>query len=435
MRPSPPRRWTTFRLQTLGAALAVALAPTFALADDWPQYRGPDRTGISAETGLLTDWPDDSGPTELWRQPIGSAFTGLSVVGEALYTAESTEEGEFILRLDAKTGAEVWRARIADRYTNNFGDGPRSTPTVVGDALYVMSANGRLVSLATADGAERWAIDMMETFGAEQPRFGFSPSPLVLDGKLYVETGGADGKAVIAVDAGSGEVLWQAGDSPAAFSSPIHVTLADTPQLVVLNSDDVQGLGMDGSVLWEIPFAPGNGVKPAMPIFLPPDKIFVSASYDIGAMLVQVAKTADGWQASEVWGNRVMRNHFNTSVLIDGHLYGFDNSALKCIDAATGEQRWAKRGGLGKGSLVAADGHLVVLSETGKLLIVEATPEEYREKASAPVLSGRCWTSPTLAHGTLYLRNREEIVALDLANAPAPAPAAEPASEASDTRR
>lgn len=418
--------------RSLSLLCLLLTLPVAAGAADWPQYRGPDRTGISPETGLLTQWPEGSGPIELWRQPIGEGFSGIAVVGDGLYTADSKDDGEYIVRLDASTGEEVWRRRLGETYTNGFGNGPRSTPTVVGDTLYVMSGGGRLVALATEDGEERWALDMVERFAAETPHFGFSPSPLVLDGRLYVESGGKDGKAVIAVDIDTGEVLWHAGDSPAAFNSPIYATLASTPQLVFLNRDSVLGMGLDGEVLWEHPFAPENGVKPAMPIVLASDRVFVSASYDIGALVVRVGKGTEGWQAEEVWSNRLMRNHFNSSVLVDGHLYGFDNSALKCIDPATGEACWAKRGGLGKGSLLAADGHLVVLSETGKLLMVEATPEGYREKASTPVLDGRCWTSPSLAGGKVFLRNREEIVALDLMTPP-PAPAPTPSSSTAAT--
>ena len=181
-----------------------------------------------------------------------------------------------------------------------------------------------------------------------------------------------------------------------------------------MNQDNVVSVTPAGKVVWTHPFAPDSSVKPALPIFVEPDLLFVSASYDIGALTLRMKSNADSIGVEEVWQSRVMRNHFNSSVPLDGHIYGFDNATFKCIEASTGEQKWAKRGRMGKGSLIYADGHLLVLTETGRLLLVEATPESYVEKAAVQLLEGRCWTAPALSDGRLFLRNRDEMLALDL---------------------
>ena len=421
---------------SLSTALVLSLVTVPAEADEtpaeWPQYRGANRDGVSTETGLIRSWPEGSSPTELWRRAIGPAFSGLTVDGARLYTAESDAEGEYLLALDTRTGETIWRAQVGPAFINNFGDGPRTTPTLGDDALFLLTGNGRLVSL-DVDGKERWAVDLQTDFAVEAMRFGFSTAPILVDEDVIVEVGASDGRSVAAFKRADGALAWTAGEGAAAYGSPIRANIAGKDQLVFLNRQGPLGLSPEGEVLWSFEWAPDGGVKPALPIFVPPNLLFFSASYDIGALALRLEKGDDGIEAQQAWQSRVMRNHFNSSVLVGETLYGFDNSSLKAINPRTGEQLWAKRGRLGKGSLIAADGLLIVLSEKGQLMLVEANPEEYRQLASAQVLSGRCWTSPTLASGRLYLRNREELLALDLLNAPSPAEASEPASTGQDT--
>ena len=392
---------------------ALLLSAPLAMADGWPQFRGPNRDGISTAENLLTDWPE-SGPPELWRLPIGHSFAGIVVAGGRAFTMDSDENGEYAISFAVEDGKELWRQRVDEPFKNSFGDGSRTTPTLDGDRLFVLSGAGKLAALDTADGTVRYTIDLKKDFGAETPHFGFSTAPLIDGDRLFIEAGGPEGKSIVALDKVSGEVLWHKEDSLGAYSSPILIEMGGQKQLVFLTKDNVLGITPGGDVLWRHPFASEQGVKPAMPIFLEPDLIFVSASYDIGAMAVKVRSDEGKMIAEEQWQSRVMRNHFNSSVAIGKHIFGFDNATFKCIDGTSGETLWAKRGRLGKSSLIYAAGHLIVLSETGQLLLVKADPESYQEVASAEVLSGRCWTSPTLAGGRLFLRNREERVAIDL---------------------
>lgn len=403
---------------------------TTAEAAEWPQFRGPYRTGISPETGLIRAWPD-GGPPERWRHPIGAAFSGIAAAGGYLYTTESDAEGDYLLKLDPETGRTLWRRRIAPVYEEYFGNGPRATPTVEGDQVFVLSGDGHLVALGTGEGTILWSRDLRAEFGVELPQWGFASAPLVLGKRLIIDVGAAEQRAVVAFDRTLGEVLWTAGEGQHTYGSPVVVDAAGRRQLVQVNKQGVLGLSPDGDELWQHEWFPENDIKPALPIFVAPDLLFVSASYGIGAMAMRV--TAEG--VEELWRNKVMRNHFNSSVLVDGMVYGFDSATLKCVDPRTGEQKWARRGGLGKGSLIYADGLLIVLTETGTLKLLEATPTAYTELASHQVLSGRCWTEPTLTSGRLYLRNREEVVAFDLRSpSTAPARAEAPGATHSATR-
>lgn len=400
------------------AAALIALAtPDDVTGDDWPQFRGPNRDGVSRETGLSTRWPE-AGPPELWRIGLGVGYSGVAAVGSRLYTMDSQGEKEFAVALDAATGRELWRTEVGAFFREIAGDGPRATPTVEDGLVWAIGSFGDVVALRTEDGARVWSVALPERFSTPMPPFGFPNMPLIVGEHLVIEAGAAEGGSIVALDKKSGELAWRTPThGEFAMSSPIHVTWQNTEQLLFLNHRDVVSVGTDGEILWTVPFAPRNPVKAVLPLFVPPDLIFVSASYDIGGMMVRLkpGEKGDGTAGAEVvWNNRRMRNHFNTSIAHDGLIYGFDNATLKCIEAESGSERWAKRAGFGKGSMIYADGHLLVLSAHGRLLLVEATGEAYREKSAVQLCESRTWTPPSLADGRLYVRSTDEIVALDL---------------------
>jgi outer membrane protein assembly factor BamB len=400
------------RLFRAGFAVSFLSCVTgVASSADWPQYRGPSRDGKSTEIGLVRSWGPD-GPREVWRVPIGAGFSGPSVVGDRVYTMDSNDETEYALCLDAETGKTLWRVPIGPIFRDVNGDGPRAAPTVDGAFVYVLGSRGRLAALDTTSGKAVWEIDYPKAFGSEFPVWAFTSAPLVAGDLLIVEVGGTGEKAIAALDKRTGEVRWTSQKAKIAYSSPIAVDLGGVRQLVFLLQEKLVGLDTGGQELWGFPWAPRGSIKPALPVFVPPDRILVGASYDIGAALVKVGSVS-AWSAEEVWSSRFLRTHINTAVVLGEHIYGFDTATLRCLDAGTGERGWAKRG-LGKGSLIYADGMIIVLSERGKLLLLEATPERYQELAAHQVLEGRCWTAPSLADGRLYLRNHTELVCLDL---------------------
>jgi len=409
--------WISVTFVTAPAVLPAAPAwaddsiPS-ASAADWIQFRGPHRDGVSPETGLLHEWPA-AGPEECWRRPLGEGFSAVTVADGGLYTLFADAEHELAVRLDPRTGEEVWRTPIGPRFDEPLGNGPRSTPTWDGERLYVLSSTGTFHALDPEDGSKIWSVDAPKELEARMPVRGFTSSPLIEGDLVIVELGGADGKGVVAFDRATGKLRWGSRETPAGHASPLAVTIDGVRQVIHLATAgrELASLLPDGSVYWTHPWPPG---AIAMPVFIPPDRIFVSASADIGATVVKVHTENGEPVVDEVWKDRVMKNHFSSSVLYEGTLYGFDNGTFKAIDPATGEQHWAKRG-LGKGSLIAADGLLLVLSDRGKLVLVEATAEEYRELSSVQALTGKTWTLPTLAGGRVYLRDHDEIVCLEVA--------------------
>ena len=383
------------------------------MAGEWSQWRGPNRDGVSGETGLLETWPE-GGPEVVWRIPFGSGFSGISVSGGRAYTMLADSTGEFVVCLDVFNGEEEWRVRADSSFVNEYGNGPRSTPTVDGNLVFALSSHGRLQALNARSGETLWQRDFVEEFDSTVPQWGFSTSPLIEDGQLIVEVGGEGEASIVSFARSSGQVQWTSHTDKAAYSSPIAITSQGHRQIVFVTAKNLVSLSpRDGQVLWTYPWLVHHGVAVATPIYVPDDRIFVSASYDYGAALVQIKSIGAGLTAEHSWRNREMENHFNSSVLHGEYLYGFDDDFLKCIEADTGVRRWVTRGP-GKGSLIVADGHLIVLGGEGKLVLAEASPEEYREKASAQVLEGQSWTVPTLAGGKLYIRNHDEMVCLDV---------------------
>ena len=402
---------TIDQIERIAIAFVVALTTAVsAMAEEteWPQFRGNHRNGVAPGDPRIDPW-SDGGPPVLWRQGIGTGYSSIAVHGYRIYTGFAEGEQEYLGAYEAATGREIWRAPIGDYFEEEFGDGPRSTPTLDGDRIYILGSLGRLTAVMAEDGSELWAVDFMDAFGAPRPRRGFATSVLVDGDVVIARTGGGEGKAFAAFDKVSGETRWVGLDGGPAPSSPLAIEIAGQRQYVFVG-DRVRGVSTSGEALWSYDW--GSGAI-AMPIFVAPDGLFLSASYDVGSALIRIVAGESGPEVEEVWRNKVLKNHFNTSVLHEGHVYGFDNAILKCVSVETGEQRWAKRG-FGKGSLILAGDQLVVLSDGGKLALVKASPERYSEAASYQALRGKSWTSPSFAAGRLYLRNQTEMISIEL---------------------
>jgi len=402
------------RMIVVAAVWALSLAAPLVFAEDWPQFRGIHRNGVSPETGLAGAW-GENGPKEAWRRPMGPGYSAVSIVGDRLYTMDAAEiDGSWVetaVALSAKDGKELWRTALGERFDNEFGDGPRATPTVSGNQVYVLDSTGTIAALKTKDGSMVWSMDFKEKFGIETPRFGFSTS-LVVDGdQIIVQGGGTEGNNYLGLDKKTGETLWSRDSGAAGYNSALPVTVAGEKRFVYLADGKLICIDDAGGEVWihEWP----QGETHAMPIHIPPDKLYVSGAEGVGARLFRV-KEADGKGEVElIWEQPFMRNHFSSAVVHEGTIYGFDNATLKAISVEDGKMAWGKRG-LGKGSLILADGHLFVLSDRGKLVRVEATPKGYVEKGSVQAMEGRCWTAPAISDGRLYLRNHDELVVYDL---------------------
>ncbi len=399
--------------QTIETVRAEASEPvSFEGGLDWPQWRGPQRDGVSLETSLIKSWPG-RGPTEVWRRPIGDGYSGVAVANGRLFTLYQSDS-EYVVALDAATGREVWEHRIDSAYQDGQGDGPRGTPTYDDGMVYAVGAKGRFVALDATTGKPVWTHDFITDFGAKAPTWGFSTSPLIEGDLVFVEPGGPGGKGLAGFHKKTGELAWSSTSDATAYSSPLAVTIDGVRQVLFFTSRRLVSFSPPRKQPnWDFPWQTSYGVNAATPIFVPPDKVFISTGYGVGSALVRVDPSGGANQVEQIWKSRVMKNHFNSSVYHQGFLYGFDDATLKCINAENGEMQWQERG-FGKGSLLVADGKLVVLSERGLLALAAANPNAFQETARAQILNGRCWTPPTLAHGKLYLRNQSEIACIAL---------------------
>jgi outer membrane protein assembly factor BamB len=415
------------RMRKLAATALPSLSQTRGLPRDWPQWRGPNRDGVSAETALLTDWPA-GGPRVIWKRAVGRGFSSVVVVNGRLFTMEeeAAQAGpgagtppayEAVVCRDARTGDEVWRFRYPNHYSERFGSGPRSTPAVDGDYVYAVGPTGIFHCLRADTGAKVWRHDLLEEFGGRKMRYGVSFSPLVEGGLVYTTPGGPDGNAVVAFDKHSGRVVWKALDDPMGYSSPVAVTAAGVRQLLVLTNTALVSLSpAEGKVYWRYPWETDNGFNIATPLGLG-EYVFISSAYHKGCALLEVTAEAGGSLRPHcVYEHNRMRNHFSSSVRWGDHLYGFDEADLVCMDVRTGVPAWRQKGvrRLRKGSLLIAAGHLIILGEGGTLTLAEATPSGYHEKGSGRVSEHKCWTAPALADGRLYIRDESHLFCLDL---------------------
>ena len=375
-------------------------------SQDWPQYRGPERDGSSPESGILSTWPEE-GPEVLWKRNIGSGFSQLAVSGDRIFTMMADGGKEYAVAFAAADGKELWRVAVGEQFPSEFGDGPRSTPAVAGDSVIFLGSYGDLVSLSAKNGKLRWAKSLVKDFGSTVPSHGFSTAPMIEGDLLIVEVGGGKGKAYAALDPATGATRWTTQDGAATYTSPIAVTIGGERQLVSLGQNEIVSLRPDGELAWSHAWRGGI----AMPIFIAPDKLFVSTFQT--SMMARLQPGEGGMEVEQMWQNTEMNNHFNSSVVHDGYIYGFDQNILKCVAAETGERMWAKRG-FGEGSLILADGHLIILSERGQLVQAKASPAGFEEEGRFQALEGKSWTSPALAAGKLYLRNLSQMTALDL---------------------
>lgn len=366
---------------------------------DWPQWRGPTRNGISAETGWASQW-GGNGPKRLWKAQAGEGYSSIAIQGGRVYTMGNFQNQDYVSCLDALTGKLIWH----HKYPCGAGDytGPRATPAISAGKVYTMSREGHAFCLNVQTGKPLWEKNLASEVGAQPPGWGFAGSPLV-DGAVVFFSMGTNG---LALNKDTGRVLWKSGSDMPGYSSPQLVTVGGRRVLALFVKSGLVGVDpQNGKVLWQYPWQTSYDVNAADPIFTG-DKVFISSNYGKGGALLQVR----GNQVTPVWQTRDMKNHFNSCVLVGNALYGNDENTLKCIDLATGAERWRMRG-MGKGGLIAADGKLLVTTERGELVIIEATPAKFTELARGTVLDGECWTSPALANGLLYCRNHEGALA------------------------
>jgi outer membrane protein assembly factor BamB len=392
-------------------ALVCSLLPAVAVADDWPCWRGPQRIGISAETGWLDQWPKD-GPPVAWKASVGTGFSSLALAQGRLFTVGNESNKDTVYCLDAVTGKKLWShsydAPLEDKL---FEGGPTSTPTVDGERLYTLSRWGELFCFEAATGKMVWSKNVQKETGIRVPGWGFASSPVVHENLLLLNVG----EAGMALDKQTGKILWSSPDKDAGYSSPVLFKHGND-WFGIFSADDAWTAVnvKTGKELWRVRWLTRFGLNAADPI-VSGATVFVSSGYNKGGALLKMAEK----EPADVWRNRNMRNQMNSCVLLDGFLYGIDGdtttkSFFKCVELKTGEVRWSHEG-VGMGALMAAAKKLIVLSDAGELLVAPASPEKFAPTARAKVLEGKCWTVPVLANGRIYCRNAAgDVVCVDV---------------------
>lgn len=407
-------------------ALTWLASPAFAdgSARDWPQWRGPDQNLISLGNGAFDG--GEFGLEVVWKKPLGPGYSSVSVAGGRAVTMFSDGRDDLLVALDAATGRELWRYRIAPTYEGHSAseDGPRSTPGIDRGQVYALGPHGHLVMVRLEDGAPLWRRDLKAELGAREAQYGFSTAPIVADGVLVVETGGA-GSAVSGFDPATGELLWSAGDDTVGSQSPILADLHGERQVVAVTSHFLFGLApRTGEVLWRHRHTdePRHEWGWTQPVIVDGDKVL--AHYWDDAALFAVAKTDGGYAVSELWRSADLKLNTLMPIYYGGYLYGYNQRFLSCLDPRTGKKVWKSRPP-GYGGLALVDGHLVTVGPEGVLAVVEASPDGYREKARLPVLGRHTLAPPSFADGRIFVRDMAEIAAVAVTREARPAALAE----------
>ena len=427
---------------TIFLALALATGaplPKPAPAEaGWPQWRGPNRDGIAAEGKLLEEWPTE-GPKLAWKisdaKAIGTGYGSPAVVGDKMYifgaTGPKKDASEFVTCLNLKDGSQVWQTSLkttAGSFSDGWGGGPRSTPTVDGDKLYILGATGDLVCLDIKKGEMKWQKNLVKDFGGGIPNWGYSESVLI-DGDNLICTPGSKG-GMIALKKATGETVWQCKEltDGAGYSSIVVTEVGGVKQYVQQTMANAIGVkAKDGKLLWKT-----GEIKRAVAVIPSPvlgadNLVFFTAGYGAGCECYKLEKDGEGTKATKVYSkNSIVQNHHGGVLLVGDHIYGHsDSSGWVCFDYKKGEDVWKDKG-VGKGSVSSANGFLYCYGEgNGTLALVKATPDKYTEisKFKIPQTSelrakngsGKVWAHPVVANGKLFLRDFELLYVYDIA--------------------
>jgi outer membrane protein assembly factor BamB len=383
---------------------------------DWPQWRGPDRNGLSKETGLLPQWPR-SGPPVVWSAAmLGAGYGSIAVQRDRVYVQGMRNRQSVVSTLNRADGKLMWVRILGPAGENDRGPGPRSTPTIDGDRVYALSETGDLACLRAADGTVIWQRNILKEFKGENPYWLLSESPLI-DGDHVIVTPGGRGAGVVALDKMSGKTIWVSKElsDGAGYASPIVADVGGVRTIMNFTADAAVGVrAVDGKLMWRNS-SPSNGTANiATPVYSD-GKVFFTSSYGTGGALLGLRASGNEVRAQEIYFTRDMKNHHGGVVLVNGYIYGYNDSILTCLEFASGKMVWRDRS-VGKGAVTYADGHLYILGENNVVGLVEATPAGYREKGRFSIADQGLpsWAHPVVSGGRLYIRNQGTLTSYDV---------------------
>jgi outer membrane protein assembly factor BamB len=380
-------------------------------SDTWKQFRGANRSGVTSNTPIKVSFQEGE-PELLWSKQVGNGFSEVLVNDQAafIFSGDTLESGyEYVAAYDKNNGSELWKTVVDTLWIekDGWGHGPRSTPAMDNERLYCLSGCGKFSALNLTTGEIVWSLSLPVNFGTVTPRWGFSTSPVIVGDMVILETGGSENRAITAFNKISGEVIWSNATGIAAYCSPLVTQINEQTHIIIALDTMLLSFNEDGEEHWSFRM-PLRGPM-AMPVFLPPNKIFVSSESNTGSFVVAINDNIP----VEIFKSAQMQNNWSSSCYHNGYLYGFSKARLQCVSAETGKMVWGKRG-YGKGSLIIVGDVVVALSDQGKIVMAEANHEEFREMGSFQALHGKSWTAPTFADGKLFVRNLSTLNCYDL---------------------
>lgn len=408
----PAAAWAQ-RRNPPGPAKAKAAAPP---EPDWPQWHGPDRTNLSRETGYLKQWPQ-GGPKLLWSvKGLGAGYGSLAIKGDRIFVQGANSGQSVVYSLSRADGRPIWNAPLGRAGDNDRGGGPRGTPLVDGAMVYALTENGDLGCIDISDSHVVWNRNILRDFGARNPGWLISESPLI-DGEKLIVTPGGRGAGIVALEKTTGKEIWRCAElsDQAGYASSIIADVQGVRTLMQLTSEAGVGVrASDGKLMWSY-HKPANGVANCTTPVYHDNRVLYTSAYGTGCGQLALSRTGDVIRTQETYFSRDMQNHHGGVVLVNGYLYGFSNAILTCMEWASGKVAWRDRS-VGKGSLTYADGMLFLLGENGTVGLAEATPEAYREKGRFNIedLGRPTWAHPVVCGGKLYLRNQGSLNCYDV---------------------
>lgn len=380
---------------------------------DFPRFLGPLGRGVVERVRLARDWSKQE-PHKLWRQPIGAGWSAFSVVGDYAVTQEQRGELELVTCYEIKTGQIKWTHEDRVRFSEVMGgDGPRATPTIVDGQVYTMGATGILNCLDGGTGKVIWSRDILADNNQNNLQWGKCCSPLVFDDIVVVTLGDDYEPSLSAYTGDGGRRLWRAGNDKPSYATPVLATLVEREQILVVNKNSIAAHDPSvGDMLWEYSW-PGEMPKCANPMPIGDDRVFISTGYGLDCVMLQVKSGGGKLTVTELWKNKRMKTKFTNVVVRDGFVYGLDDGIMQCLDLTTGDQKW-KGGRYGHGQVLLVGDVLLVTTESGEVVLVEAKPTKHRELGRFAALTGKTWNNAALAGRYLLVRNAQEAACYEL---------------------